>query len=65
MGEEFLSFLHSHNEQILAIPHIQISSLNILFTPFIQLANVFATLRGGHKVEPISMIGHIDLVNWH
>ena len=68
--EEFLSlktlsFLHSHSDQITAIAPTRISSLNLESTPFNQLPKIFATLRGGYKVEPIWIADHIDLANSH
>jgi hypothetical protein len=56
-----LSFLHSHSDQITAIAPTLISGLNLGSTPLSQLPKIFATLRGGYKVEPIWMVDHIDL----
>jgi hypothetical protein len=60
-----LSFLHSHSDQITAIAPTRISTLNLWSTQLRQLAKILARLRGGYKVEPISIIDLIDLARWH
>jgi hypothetical protein len=58
MREEFLlsktlPFLHSQSDHNTAIAPTLIRTLYLASTPFSQLPNIFATLFGGYKVEPI------------
>jgi hypothetical protein len=56
-----LSFLHSQSDHITASAPTLISVLNLRSIPWSQFPKILATLVGGHRLEAIWMIDHIDL----